>query len=71
MTATQIPYIIKNMDGKQKDKTWVHAGSYGWINVARVEFVDIEESFRGFDVMTFNYFGEEYKSKVSVGNKPA
>ena len=59
------------MEENKKTKTWVNAGDYGWVDVSRVEFVDIEEDFRGFDVMTFNYFGEEYKSRVSIGNKPS
>ena len=35
-----------------------------WVPTDEVEFVDIEEDFQGYDVMTFLYKGEEIKSRV-------
>ena len=35
-----------------------------WIPVDQVEFIDIEEDIRGYDLMTFRYNGVEYSSKI-------
>ena len=37
-----------------------------WVPTDEVEFVDIEEDFQGYDVMTFLYKGEEIKSRVII-----
>ena len=37
-----------------------------YILVDDVEFVDIQEDFMGYDLMTFNYKGEEYTSYVTL-----
>lgn len=37
-----------------------------WISTNDVEFVDIAEDFQGYDLMTFNYKGKEYKSRVQL-----
>ena len=34
------------------------------IPTEQVEFLNIEEDFDGADLMTFNYDGEQYKSRV-------
>lgn len=39
-----------------------------WIPCSETEFVDISEDFQGYDLMTFKYKGEEYKSRIV--NKP-
>lgn len=39
-----------------------------WIPVDYTEFVNIEEDFQGYDVMTFKYKGKEYKSRIQ--NRP-
>ena len=38
------------------------------IFVKNVEFIDIEESMSGMDVMTFRYEGEIYKSYIFLSN---
>ena len=55
----------------KKNEMWVYAGDHGWIDPEDATFVDIEESVQGFDVMTFNYLGEEYKSNIYIGRRPA
>jgi hypothetical protein len=36
------------------------------ISTEQVEFLNIEEDFDGADLMTFNYKGEQYTSRVYV-----
>ena len=50
-------------------KSWVKAGQHGWISTKEVTFLNIEEGIRG-DEMTFEYFGQEYKSIVALGSRP-
>lgn len=51
-------------------KSWVYVNEqHGWINTKDVKFLDIEESFSG-DVMTFEYDGVEYSSKIALGSRP-
>jgi hypothetical protein len=51
-------------------KSWVYVNEqHGWINTKDVEFLDIEESFSG-DIMTFEYDGAEYSSKIALGSRP-
>ena len=35
-----------------------------WVPVTQVVFEDISEDFMGFDLMTFTYKGETYKSRI-------
>ena len=35
-----------------------------WIPLDSVEFLDISEDFQGYDLITFNYQGKEYSSRV-------
>jgi hypothetical protein len=50
--------------------TWVYTNTqYGWVNVNDTRFLDIEEGPSG-DVMTFEYNGEEFSSRVVIGSKP-
>ena len=34
------------------------------VSTDKVEFLNIEEDFDGADVMTFNYHGQQYSSRV-------
>ena len=35
-----------------------------WIPVDETEFLDIEEDFQGYDLMTFKWKDKEYRSRV-------
>jgi hypothetical protein len=59
-----------NKSIKTSMKSWVYVNEqHGWINTKDVEFLDIEESFSG-DIMTFEYDGAEYSSKIALGSRP-
>jgi len=36
-----------------------------WIDTEKVTFVDIEEDLYGYDVMTFEYNGKQYRSRIT------
>lgn len=45
----------------------VHVGKdhpEGWIPADWTEFLDIEEDFQGFDLMTFKWKGKKYQSRI-------
>lgn len=52
------------------NRYWVSAGDYGWVSVDEVEFLDCSEDPMGFDVMTFEYKGETFHSRVVGGSRP-
>lgn len=48
------------------DDTEAHVLVKGeWISVSRVEFEDISEDPQGYDIMTFTYEGETYRSRIT------
>ena len=50
--------------------SWVYTNQqYGWVNVDKTEFIDIEEGFYG-DIMYFEYNGESFFSRIAIGSKP-
>ena len=53
--------ILKKNQGTTKARVNVHGE---WICCEDVQFVDIEEDLQGFDVMTFNFRGNTYKSRI-------
>jgi hypothetical protein len=51
--------------------TWVYTNEqYGWVNVKKTEFLNIEEGLYG-DIMYFEYNGERFFSKIVIGSKPS
>lgn len=62
--------MIDKASEKGKDfamKSWVLAGSYGWIESEKVDFLDIEETPHG-DRMYFYYNGEQFQSRILLSN---
>ena len=50
---------------KDYEETCSHVLCEGeWIPADSVEFLDISEDFQGYDIMSFNYRGKEYKSRI-------
>ena len=48
------------------DENQPHVNVNGeWIPTSKVEFMDIEEDLRGYDVMTFRYQNEIYRSFIT------
>jgi hypothetical protein len=37
-----------------------------WIPLDSVEFIDISEDMQGYDLVTFNYEGEQRQSRVTM-----
>jgi len=54
----------------ESQDSWVYVDNqYRWVNVKDTEFLNIEEGFDG-DVMTFEFNGNEYSSKIISGSRP-
>ena len=62
--------FLEQLDERDAQDSWVYVDNqYRWVNVKDTEFLNIEEGFGG-DVMTFEFNGNEYSSKIVFGSKP-
>jgi hypothetical protein len=62
--------FLEQLDECDAQDSWVYVDNqYRWVNVKDTEFLNIEEGFGG-DVMTFEFNGNEYSSKIVFGSKP-
>jgi len=62
--------FLEQLDACDAQDSWVYVDNqYRWVNVKDTEFLNIEEGFDG-DVMTFEFNGNEYSSKIILGSRP-
>ena len=62
--------FLEQLDERDAQDSWVYVDNqYRWVNVKDTEFLNIEEGFGG-DVMTFEFNGNEYSSKIVFGSRP-
>jgi hypothetical protein len=62
--------FLEQLEESEAQDSWVYVDNqYRWVNVKDTEFLNIEEGFDG-DVMTFEFNGNEYSSKIIFGSRP-
>jgi hypothetical protein len=53
-SCEQVPFVFANSE---------------WIPLKSTEFLNVEEGLQGEDIITFNYEGKTYKSKIILKYK--
>lgn len=62
--------FLEQLEESETRDSWVYVDDQRrWVDVKDTEFLDIEEGFDG-DVMTFEFNGNVYSSKIILGSRP-